>query len=187
MVHSAAVGGLAGECIAQGGADGMGGEMLHMGGQVEETGGEGRRRSGEGRRMGGERMVRCGDGKDTLSESSRLVKHHSVGLSKCIKIGCSFHQDTLTRSTTDACKECERHTDNQRTRAGNNQEGQCTQQPKGEVVGIVGSKQRENEGDHQCQHHYNRGIDTGKTMDECLALRLFRTRMFHQFNDFRHR
>ena len=89
-----AVGSLVGEGVAQGRTDGMGREVFDMSGQVEQL-----------VFVAGVGMDGL-DGKLAMREGARLVEHDGIDLCQDIDIVGTLDQNTLTRGTANAAKEC---------------------------------------------------------------------------------
>ena len=96
IAHLATIGCLIGEGVAQGSTNGMSREMFHMGSHVQD--------------MGGIWMYGL-YGKTSMRQGSRLVEHHSIYLCQEVQIVGTLHQNTLPRSTANAAKEGQGHTD----------------------------------------------------------------------------
>ena len=73
------------------------------------------------------------DFKYPLRNCSCLVEDNRARFRKCFQIVGTFYQNTLCTGTSDSCKKAERNTDNQRTRAADNQKCQCTVNPDAPV------------------------------------------------------
>ena len=123
------------------------------------------------------------DGKLSVRQRARLVEYHRADLRQHVHIVGTLHEDTVARSPSDTAEERERYTDNQRTGTGDDEEHQGPVQPRGEIA----PKQRRDNRQGQGQEYDDRRIDTGKSGDKGLALRLVLTGMLHQVDDLRHR
>ncbi len=67
--------------------------------------------------------------KHTLCHRTGLIKYHIFCLGQGFQIVGAFDQDTRFARATDTGEETQRNTDDQCTRAADNQEGQCTVDP----------------------------------------------------------
>ena len=122
-------------------------------------------------------------GKLSVRKRTRFIKHHRTHLRQHIQVVRTLYQDTTTRGTADATKECQGHADNQRTGARHYQEHQRSVQP-----GAEGPTQ-------QCRHngqgdggkHHDRRIDTGKAGNKRFALRLMFAGILNQLDNLRNR
>ena len=74
-------------------------------------------------------VVNTGYFKDTLCHGTGFIEYNVFGLGKCFQIVGTFHQDTFMACAADTGEEAERNTDDQCTRAADNQEGQRTVNP----------------------------------------------------------
>ena len=64
-----------------------------------------------------------------LSQRTSLIKYHRMQLCHRLQVVTSLHQNALLRSRTDTREETHRNRNNQRTRAGDNQESTCPAYP----------------------------------------------------------
>lgn len=116
----ATVGGFLREGRAEGFGDGVRGEVFHMGGQMEKF-------------FLIERFGMDGlNGKNALGEGAGLVEGHRADIGQGIHIAASLDEDAPSRCTAKAAEEGQRHTDDEGTRTGDDQEDERTVEPQGE-------------------------------------------------------
>ena len=164
-----AVGGLIREGIAQGCADGMGGEMFYMRCEVQQL------------VFVANIRVNSLNGELAMGKSAGLIENHGIDLSEDIHIVSALDEDTLARSTANTTKERKRHANNKSTGTRDNKEHQGPIQPCSEVT----TKERRQDGEGQgCENHDGR-IDTGKTGDKGLTLRFALASILYKTDDFR--
>ena len=121
------------------------------------------------------------NGELTMREGARLVEDHGIYFGQDIHIVGAFDKDSLARSTANATKEREGHTDDKGTGTRDHEEHQSAIQPSGEAT----TKERGNNGQCQSSEHHDRRIDAGKAGDEGLALRLALASILYKTDDFR--
>ena len=175
LTHTAAVGGLLGEGLAQGSADGVGAEMLDVCRQMQQL------PLVEGVRM------HCRHRKLSVSQRARLVEHHRAELRQDVHIVRALDEYTFARGPADTPEEGQRHTDDQCAGARHHQEHQCPVEPCGERCPEVTRQQGRNHGQGHGGKHHHRRIHPCELSDKRLALRLFLTGILHQSDDFRGR
>ena len=118
--HLTAIGTLAGEGIAQGCTNGMGGGVLHMSSQVQQL-------------ILAAHLRVYGHHRETaMGQCACLVEHHGIDLRQDIQIVGTLHQHALSRCTANTSEEGEGHTDNQGAGTADHQEHQGTIEPQGE-------------------------------------------------------
>ena len=80
-------------------------------------------------------------GKFARGERASLVEHHQINLGNGVKVVAPLEQNAPLGGRTDARKIAQRHADDQRAGARDNQEDQRTAEPLAENVGKVGVEQ----------------------------------------------
>ena len=180
LTDMTAIDSLVREGITQGSTDGMRREVLHMSGQMQQ--------------LVLVKLVRMYSlhGKLPVRQRPRLVKHQGLHLRKHVHIVGTLDQNTLPRGSANASEEGQRHTEHKGTGTRHHQKQQGAVEPgreSGEERGLRRERYEywRNDSQGHCGKDHNGCIDTGKTGDERLALRLMFTGMFHQTDNLRHR
>ena len=119
--YLAAIGALLREGIAQGCADGVGGEVLHMGRQMQQL-----------VLVAGIGMDGC-HGKLSVGQRARLVEDHCVQPRQRVHVVGALDEDALARGAADAAEEGEGHADDQGAGTADDKEHQGAVEPGGDA------------------------------------------------------
>ncbi len=128
--------------------------------------------------------MHCHHVERAVGKGARLIEYHRFRMGKRFQVVAALHQDAQARSPADAAEERKRHTDNQGTRAGNNQEGKAALHPIGPALP---QQKRRQHGQQQGADGYHRGVVACEARDEVLGLGLLLAGVFHQLQDARNR
>ena len=107
------------------------------------------------------------DGEDAFGERAGLVEDHRFHAGECVQEGRTLDEDALPGGAADAAEEGEGHADDQRARAGDDQEHQGPVDPGGPFT----REQRGKDGQQHGQADHDGGIDARKARDEMFAVR----------------
>ena len=121
--------------------------------------------------------------KGAVGEGASLVKDNGVYLGQGLKVVRALDQYADFRGAADAAEEGERHADDQRAGAGDNEEGEAAQDPVGPSTGHDASAEREQHG----RTRDGRRVHAGEARDEVLGPRLLLAGVFDQLEDTAHR
>ena len=124
--------------------------------------------------------------KYTFCKSSCLVKYNIFYFGKCFQIVGTFYQDTCIAGTTDSCKEAQRNTDDQGTRAADYKESKGSVDPLSPHCRIMKDKQIcQWRKDGQCQRSIAdcRCIIAGKFGNKVFGSGLAGAGILYQFQD----
>ncbi len=124
--------------------------------------------------------------KAALRQGAGLIEYDHPGTCQLFQIGRAFDEDAAGARAADAPKEAQRDRDDQRTRAGDDEEGQCTVDPVAKAGGLAEHQkhQRRQECQRQSAVAHRRGIDPRKAGDEVLCPRFFHAGVLHQIQNF---
>ena len=107
------------------------------------------------------------NGKNALGEGTGLVEGHRADIGQGIHIAASLDEDAPSRCTAKAAEEGQRHTDDEGTRTGDDQEDERTVEPQGEGRPItIANEQGRHKGQQEGGDDHDGGIDAGETGDE---------------------
>jgi len=125
--------------------------------------------------------VDLADRKGAFCQCAGLIKDHDLGICQGLQIVAALYQNTDLGCAADASEETKRNGNDQRTGAGNHQEGQGPVNPSAEW--LLGNQRRQDRQRQSSEYHY-RGIIPGKARDEILNTALLIACVFYKVKDF---
>ena len=134
-------------------------------------------------------VMDAADLKYALRERAGLVKHNGFDLRQRFQIIGTLDEHTSVACAADTGKEAQRNTDDQRTGAADDQEGERTVQP----VAPIGRQVKQEHAHQRGQNEQGKrtvtdggGVDAGKAGDERLGTRLARAGVLDQIENLGH-
>ena len=121
--------------------------------------------------------------KGSFGQSASLIKDYNFGMSQSFQIVAALYQNTDLGSTADTAEEAKRNGNDQRTRTGNNQEGQGSVNPDAKRLP---SNKRRQDCQRQGGKYHRRRVVTGKACNKVLGSSFFIACIFNQVKDFRY-
>ena len=119
------------------------------------------------------------DREGAVGERAGLVEDDGVNVGKRLEVVGALDEHAQLGRAADAAKEAERHTDYQRARAADDEEGQAAQDPVGPSTGDQTAAERE----HRCGAGDGGRVDACEARDEVLGARLLFAGVFHELQD----
>lgn len=117
----------------------------------------------------------------SLGQRTSLIHDYRLRMRERLQIVAALYQDAVFGRTADTAEKAQRHRDDQRTWAGDNEERQRTIDPAGER--LPRNERRQHCQNYSGNDHAGR-IEPGKLSDKLLRLCLAGGGFFHQLHDF---
>lgn len=116
----------------------------------------------------------------SLGQRTSLIHDYRLRMRERLQIVAALYQDAVFGRTADTAEKAQRHRDDQRTWAGDNEERQRTIDPAGER--LPRNERRQHCQNYSGNDHAGR-IEPGKLSDKCSVFALAEA-VFHQLHDF---